>query len=172
MVLSRFLALCLFIASTIAQPVDGNAPSSAIPIAVGGKDPEIAKAVIALMLPEYDVVHVVHNAPVALSELIPLLAGENTIPASMLGSNSKSAMPQVPKAIFVGGGFSESEIISMYNGTSLQMVPWVYPLTQKRVEGTIPPTPEIIVARVKQVFAENGFVAGNEDNVKPGVWAF
>lgn len=54
MVLSRFLALCLFIASTIAQPVDGNAPSSAIPIAVGGKDPEIAKAVIALMLPEYD----------------------------------------------------------------------------------------------------------------------
>ncbi|EGP85748.1 uncharacterized protein MYCGRDRAFT_94597 [Zymoseptoria tritici IPO323] len=162
MVLSRFLALCLFIASTIAQPVDGNAPSSAIPIAVGGKDPEIAKAVIALMLPEYD----------ALSELIPLLAGENTIPASMLGSNSKSAMPQVPKAIFVGGGFSESEIISMYNGTSLQMVPWVYPLTQKRVEGTIPPTPEMIVARVKQVFAENGFVAGNEDNVKPGVWAF
>jgi len=56
----------------------------------------------------------------------------------------------------VGGGFSASEIAEMYNGTSLQAVPWVYPIARERVNGTVPPTPEMIVARVKQVFAQNG----------------
>jgi hypothetical protein len=65
-------------------------------------------------------------------------------------------MPQVPKAIFVGGGFSASEIASMYNSTTLQAVPWVYPIARERVNGTIPPSVEMIVGRVKQVFAENG----------------
>jgi hypothetical protein len=44
----------------------------------------------------------------------------------------------------------------MYNGTSLQAVPWIYPLGRARVQGTVPPTAEMIAARVKQVFAENG----------------
>ncbi|CZT25513.1 uncharacterized protein RCC_11246 [Ramularia collo-cygni] len=171
MSLTRLLPLCGFLALAFAQAY-GATVHPPIPIALGGKHPDTAKAFIRLMLPEYDVVHVVHNSPVGVSELVPLLAGEETIPASGLGSNSNTSTPQAPKAIFVGGGFSQSEIAEMYNGTSLQTIPWIYPLASERVNGTIPPRVEMIAARVKQVFAENGFVPGNEDNVVPGVWAF
>ena len=85
-----------------------------IPIALCGKHPDMAQDFITRMLPEYEVVHVCHSAPVAISELRALLRNERTEPSSGLGSNCKSLGPiKVPKAIFIGGGFAPSEVDDM-----------------------------------------------------------
>lgn len=55
------------------------------------------------------VVHVINNAPVGKSELVPLLKGEILIPVSGLGSNMNNPEPRIPKAIFIGGGEYQSE---------------------------------------------------------------
>lgn len=117
-------------------------------------------------------VHVINNAPVGKSEFVPLIKGEILIPVSGLGSNMNNPNPRIPKAIFIGGGFSQSEIDEMYSVKSLQTVPWLYPPTASRENGTIVPPTEAIVGRVKQVFAEHGFIPGNDSNVEPGVWSF
>ena len=101
------------------------------------------------------VVHVIHSAPIGKSEFVPLLAGESTIPVSGLGSNFNNPNPQVPKAIFIGGGFAASEIEEMYQVPALQAVPWVYP-PAGRANGTVPPPTNFIVERLKQVFQEHG----------------
>ena len=101
------------------------------------------------------VVHVINSSPVGVSEFVPLLNGEYTIPVSGLGSNFNNPSPRVPKAIFIGGGFSETEIKEMYKVKSLQQVPWLYP-PAGRANGTVVPPTEVIVARVKQVFQEHG----------------
>lgn len=55
MELMRFFVICVSVALTHAQPHSGNVTThTAIPIALGGKHPETAKAFIQLMLPEYD----------------------------------------------------------------------------------------------------------------------
>ena len=82
--------------------------------------------------------------------------GQITIPASGLGSNFNNPDPRIPKAIFIGGGFSQYEIDAMYNNTAVQGVPWLYPPTASRENGTIVPPTEVIVATVKGVFAAHG----------------
>lgn len=153
----------------------GTAASpTSVPIAVGGKEHDISVAFISLMLPEYDgtffihqcacnfeadfsaVVHVINNSPNGVAELIPLVEGQITIPQSGLGSNFNNPDPRIPKAIFIGGGFSQYEIDMMYHHKSLQTVPWLYPPTAGRANGTVVPPTEAIAGRVKQVFAEHG----------------
>jgi len=93
---------------------------------------------------------------VGVSEFAPLLKGEILIPVSGLGSNMNSSDPKIPKAIFIGGGFSQSEIEEMYEKPIMKTVPWLFPPTATRENGTIVPPTEMIVGRVKQVFAEHG----------------
>ena len=101
-------------------------------------------------------VHVINNAPVGVSEFVHLLKCEITLPQSGLGSNFNNPDPRNPKAIFIGGGFSQSEIDEMISVESLLTVPWLYPPTAGRENGTVVPPTAAIVARVKQVFAEHG----------------
>ncbi|KXS97039.1 hypothetical protein AC578_2858 [Pseudocercospora eumusae] len=153
-------------------PTSSNA-TAPVPIALGGKEADISEDFIRLMLPEYDVVHVVNSAPNGIYEFPPLVTGEYSIPVSGLGSNVNSPSPKVPKAIFVGGGFSQWEINKMYyTYAEVQAVPWLYPPTTARANGTVIPSTEVIVARVKQVFAQYGLVPGNDTDPAPGIWSF
>lgn len=170
-----FLAMLTILKAIVFVSGADNATTYApVPIGLGGKEPAVAKEFIRLMLPEYDgkqaspisdqipaliqpVVHVIHSSPNGKSEFLPLLTGEETIPVSGLGSNVANGIPQVPRAIFIGGGFSPSEINEMYGSSiAMQDVPWVYPTARKRDNGTVIPPVSAIVARVKQVFAQNG----------------
>lgn len=117
-------------------------------------------------------VHVCHNAPIAKSELPPLLKGKRIEPASGKGSNTKTSEPKIPEAIFVGGGFSETELEEMRAVDVLRTVPWMYPSAHKRPKTTGPPPIEMIVARAKEAFAEHGFVEGGEDQVEVGLWDY
>ncbi|KAF2210753.1 hypothetical protein CERZMDRAFT_91138 [Cercospora zeae-maydis SCOH1-5] len=147
--------------------------ADAVPIALGGKEPRISKEFIELMAPEYRIVHVIHSASDGKSELGPLLAGEATIPVSGLGSNINNPSPQVPWAIFIGGGFAASEINEMYGSSlALQVVPWLFPPTAARANGTVVPPTAMIVERVKAVFKERGLVPGNNTKPAGGVWSF
>ncbi|KAK5170457.1 uncharacterized protein LTR77_005045 [Saxophila tyrrhenica] len=153
------LRTCVLAAGVIALNAVNAAPYERalppVPIAIGGKEASISEEFIELMKPDYDVVHVINSAPVGKSEFIPLLKGEYTIPVTMLGSNFNNPNPKVPKAIFIGGGFAQSEIDEMYNVCSLQVVPWVYP-PAGRSNGTVVPPTSFIAERVKAVFKENG----------------
>ncbi|KAI5360822.1 hypothetical protein Slin15195_G087380 [Septoria linicola] len=169
-----FLAILTILNAVVFVSGADNATIYApVPIGLGGKEPAVAKEFIRLMLPEYDVVHVIHSSPNGKSEFLPLLTGEETIPVSGLGSNVANGIPQVPRAIFIGGGFSPSEINEMYGSSiAMQDVPWVYPTARKRDNGTVIPPVAAIVARVKQVFAQNGLVPGNDTKPTPGLWSF
>lgn len=113
-----------------------------------------------------------HNAPVAISELVPLLKGERLEPCSGKGTNTKTSDPKIPKAIFVGGGFSDTELQEMRAVEILRTVPWMYPPAHKRPKTTGPPPMEMIIARVKEAFAEHGFIEGKEDQVEVGLWDY
>ncbi|KAK4499205.1 hypothetical protein PRZ48_009718 [Zasmidium cellare] len=141
-----------------------------IPIVLCGKHPDMCDNFIRGMLPEYEVVHVCHNAPVAKSELPALLKGERTEPCSGKGSNTKTRSPKIPKAIFVGGGFSETELEEMRAVDVLRTVPWMYPPANRRPKTNGPPPMEMIIARAKEAFVEHGFVEGKEDQVEVGLW--
>jgi len=151
-------------------PTDAAAPPP-VPIALGGKEASISQEFIELMKPEYDVVHVIDSAPNGMAEFPPLIKGQITIPVSLLGSNVNNLEPKKPKAVFIGGGFSEYEIEMMYSIKAVQKVPWLFP-PPGRENGTVVPPTAFIAETVKMVFAANGLVPGNVSDVQPGVWSF
>ncbi|KAM3421753.1 hypothetical protein BST61_g2131 [Cercospora zeina] len=169
----QLLAVFAVLNTVVHVSAQRSYAAEAIPIALGGKEPKISKEFIELMAPEYKIVHVIHSASDGKSELGPLLAGEATIPVSGLGSNINNPSPQVPWAVFIGGGFAASEINEMY-GSSLafQAVPWLFPPTTARSNGTVVPPTAMIVQRVKAVFKEYGLVPGNSTKPAGGVWSF
>ncbi|TPX18311.1 uncharacterized protein E0L32_011809 [Thyridium curvatum] len=87
--------------------------TASIPIASYGNNSEVAQAVRASLLPDYDVVHITLTLQAALSELPALVAGDTSAPPSSgLGSNAAApeAERRVPRAVIFGGGLPEEEI--------------------------------------------------------------
>lgn len=149
----------------------------------------MAKPFVEQMLPEYDgsstslplpdyaltviqVVHVVHTVLAAKSEFPSLLSGSKPIlpTSSLLGSNTANfGTPRIPQAIYVGGGFSTSEVEDMRQVEELKRVPWLVAVPR----GKVPPKMDVIVERCKEVFREKGFVEGLwSDGGEGEVWEF
>ena len=110
------------------------------------------------------VVHHFQSTPEVFSNLPALMRGERVKPASGVGTNFKSSGEvKVPKAVFVGGGFSEG-----------QTIPWLAPDPERMGEVMRAGGPwrmmDTIVGRVKKSAKEHGLVEGSEDEVKPGLW--
>ncbi|KAG7283985.1 hypothetical protein NEMBOFW57_010343 [Staphylotrichum longicolle] len=89
------------------------ASKSPIPLATLGANPEVAKQIQALLLPEYDLVHICLTPTQAVAELPPLCAGALDTPdSSGLGSNA--ALPagerRVPRGIIFGGGVGDEDL--------------------------------------------------------------
>lgn len=53
------------------------------------------------------------------------MQGKPTQPQSGVGTNVNAASPQIPKAMFVGGGFSEDELQEMLQISEGKSVPWL-----------------------------------------------
>ncbi|CAK4032739.1 Hypothetical predicted protein [Lecanosticta acicola] len=150
-----------------------------VPIALCGKHADMADAFISGMLPEFEVVHVCHSAPVAISELRALLRGERTEPASGRGTNFKTAeAAKAPKAIFVGGGFAPSELDEMRSVEELQRVPWLYPSAARRAAGEqargnlAPPPMDIILGRAKGAMKEKGLLDAPDGHGSGILWEY
>jgi hypothetical protein len=56
------------------------------------------------------------------------MAGTPVNPLSGVGSNNDNPNPKIPKAIFVGGGFSDEELAQMMGKEEARELPWVCPL--------------------------------------------
>jgi hypothetical protein len=56
------------------------------------------------------------------------MAGTPVNPLSGVGSNNDNPNPKIPKAIFVGGGFSDEELSEMMGKEEAKDLPWVCPI--------------------------------------------
>lgn len=101
-------------------------------------------------------------------------------PQSSVGSNitQDRTEPEIPKAIFVGAGFTEEELQEMMpEGFE---IPWLAPHPNRKDEaqrreqdGSAMSMMEMIVSRVKECLREQvGLVEGQEANIKPGLYRF
>ena len=137
----------------------GNERTGQIPIAMCGKMPHLAASFSTLMRGE-----------------------KISSPQSSVGSNISQdrTSPEIPKAIFVGAGFTEEELQEMRLTPEGSNIPWLAPHpnrkdeAQKREQDGSPMSMmEMIVSRVKRCLREQvGLVEGKEANVKPGLYRF
>lgn len=71
-----------------------------------------------------------------------------------------NANPQVPRAIFVGGGFTQYELNQIRTNQDICSVPMIFPSAKERPTGNVAPPMDCIVAAVKARLAEIGVVLG------------
>ncbi|EME43769.1 hypothetical protein DOTSEDRAFT_151270, partial [Dothistroma septosporum NZE10] len=147
-----------------------NLDMTSIPIALCGKDPATCRGLVQGMLPEYDVVHICHNAEAAVAELPKLFANHATKPTADTCSNMERSRARTPKAILVGGGFTDAEFEEMRKEPIVRTVPWMYPPASVRARGKGPPPVGLIVAQARRTLTKHGLVPGREGTVEPGVW--
>lgn len=101
------------------------------------------------------------------------MRGENIKPqAGCTGTNADSSASTRPKAMFVGGGFSDAELHEMMEVSEARSIPFVAPDPDRQSEvpqGQGFPM-DHIVSRVKTCMEKNGLVEGSEESVRPGLW--
>ena len=135
------------------------------------------------------VIHVCHDAPTALREIPPLLAGESTAPASGLGSRATATHTATttspPLAVVIGKGFSEAEMATLIercdaaanrgDGRAAWLLPDDAKITfamKARMIGTLGTgLPKMVAERMGACLKEHGVVPGSRE-VKGGVWRF
>jgi len=102
------------------------------------------------------------------------MRGEKVKPDSGVGSNADSAETKIPQAMFVGAGFSESELDDMRKIEGAHDLPWLYPDPVKSALSTLsgPFLMKVIVKRVKSCLETNGLVEGKEPESRGGIWSF
>jgi hypothetical protein len=124
-----------------------RAAMAPVPIALCGKNPNMASSFAQSMLPEYEgpyctastckasltqfsVVHHFQSTAAARKELPALLRGEAFHPESDVGSDARSSHTgerKIPRAIAVGLGFSKDEVDEMRKVEGADQVAWLYP---------------------------------------------
>ncbi|RFU30486.1 hypothetical protein B7463_g5869, partial [Scytalidium lignicola] len=99
--------------------------TSSIPIVILGRRAEVAKGVIAAIVPEYEVVHTFlasDNAPV---DLPVILRGESLPPRENLGTQNYS---RPVTAIITGGGYNDEMFNELREAcTGISHIPWLRP---------------------------------------------
>nr|OQO30552.1 hypothetical protein B0A51_01178 [Rachicladosporium sp. CCFEE 5018] len=148
-----------------------------IPVALCGKNPNMASRFTDAMNDEFHVTHVFTSVGAVSHELPALLKGQSIKPSSGLGSNCHSEKSQAPRAIIVGAGFSRSELDEMRKFEGCKDIPWLYPDPTKMAGtgfralfgGDFMTS---VVNRAKSTMREHGLEEGKEDQVKPDVWGF
>ncbi|KAK4236883.1 hypothetical protein C8A03DRAFT_35194 [Achaetomium macrosporum] len=136
--------------------------SSTIPIPVAnlvaslGANPEVAKEIQNLLLPDYDVVHMCIDSTTASTELPALCSGNtDTAPASGLGSNAgkPAAERKVPKAVIFGGGVTDEQAQAVSQAVSA-VAPQIKTVRVTREDimaaGATGPNPEVIVKVLRE----------------------
>ncbi|EGS24097.1 uncharacterized protein CTHT_0000280 [Thermochaetoides thermophila DSM 1495] len=90
--------------------------STSIPVASLGANPEVAKQIKELLLPEYDLVHMCLSLESASTEFTEILSGNLEVaPSSGIGSNvdKPTTERRVPRAIVLGGGVSDEDYVAL-----------------------------------------------------------
>ncbi|KAK3707955.1 hypothetical protein LTR37_011807 [Vermiconidia calcicola] len=152
-----------------------------------GKFANLAQAFSDQMLPEYEVIYHFPSVSEFGTNFPPLIRGEAVVPPSGVGTNATSSTGKIPKALFVGGGFTEEELQSILAVPETDGIVTLGPRqgtkeeVQRRTEHvqetTVQrgPTLEMmgwIVQGVKRCLRERGVVEGFEAVVEPGLSRF
>ncbi|KAF2723214.1 hypothetical protein K431DRAFT_344790 [Polychaeton citri CBS 116435] len=146
-----------------------------IPVALCGKNPNMASSFVQTMGPDYEVVHVWHDTSTARQELPALLRGESVRPRTGLGTNMQSETARAPKAVVVGAGFARSDVDIMRDCEGGDNIPWLYPQIVPGLLSSMSPKDfmQSVVDRASAAMEKNGLVEGKEVEVKKGeVWGF
>jgi hypothetical protein len=158
-----------------------------------GKFAEHAANFLKLMLPEYEgtvpftlpftlisnkhldaVVHHFQSTPECISNFPSVMEGKPTKPQSGVGTNVNAASPQIPKAMFVGGGFSEDELQEMLQIAEGKAIPWLASDPNRKDEVRAKGLDAMmasIAERAKGELKEIGLGEGAEV-VKGGLWRY
>ncbi|KAK3303080.1 uncharacterized protein B0T15DRAFT_262894 [Chaetomium strumarium] len=127
-----------------------------IPVASLGANPDVAKEIQNLLLPEYDVVHMCMDGKSAITELPPLCGGNTaTAPSSGLGSNvdREAAERKVPKVVIFGGAVTDDEAKSVSEAVAV-LAPQVKMVRVTKDDisaaGSAGPNPEVIVKVLRE----------------------
>ncbi|KAK3899275.1 hypothetical protein C8A05DRAFT_37112 [Staphylotrichum tortipilum] len=141
-------------------------PPTAIPLASLGANAEVAKQIQALLLPEYDIVHVCTTPATASSELPPLCAGAlDTIDTTGCGSNAARPVAErrLPRAIIFGGGIADEDVVAVMEKVG-ERVEGVKAVRVTRADvlakGATGPSPGVIVEVLREKLG--GMVEGGE----------
>ncbi|PGG95814.1 hypothetical protein AJ79_09851 [Helicocarpus griseus UAMH5409] len=146
-----------------------------LPILICGRTPEIATAVIELLKPEFEVIHVLLTTETAKSEIpIILRRDPNTtfIPcASNLGTKSYT---NPPFAIVFGGGYTDQDVAEIEQACKnagieeiSKQIPWI---RNDLAKPAPPPGPEYgraVAERAKECLMD---LAGMEAAERGGIW--
>ncbi|KAF2866637.1 hypothetical protein BDV95DRAFT_205159 [Massariosphaeria phaeospora] len=146
-----------------------------IPVLACGKSVDIAKTVIDIVHPDYEVIHVVLNAQQGAIDIPRILSGAHpTDHTSNVGTQNYS---KIPVAVVVGGGFDDADFKLMRDacdGEGVKTVPW---LRHDRSTLTGPPSKEEMAAfaknsaeRVKKLMVD--LKVGMEGGTSDGVHLF
>ena len=104
------------------------------------------------------------------------MRGEKVNPPSGVGTNTDNPNPIVPKALFVGGGFSEDELYDMMSIPEGKNMVWLAPGGNHREEVAQQGGPEVmlqsIVDRTKKCLMDHGMVEGKEDGFEAEEWRY
>ncbi|EON66137.1 hypothetical protein W97_05380 [Coniosporium apollinis CBS 100218] len=148
------------------------ASTQGIPVMMVGRSAENGKGVIALLQPDYDVVHFCETVPSAKEEIPTVLQGLPVHAATPIGSNAHrtntgSKLP-TPEFIFMGAGFPDEDFEEVkaavgelpegirwarerrsdFDGLGLEKDESWHEAAGRRV-----PKPEIIAQAARRVFA-------------------
>ncbi|RMZ14843.1 hypothetical protein D0862_01929 [Hortaea werneckii] len=147
-----------------------------IPIGLCGKSSGMASAFSQKLLPEYEIVHHFQSTTEVRNQLPALLKGQSIRPASGVGTNADSPSTQVPLAMVVGRGFSESELQEMRTLEEAHTLPWLYPDPLKSMASTLsgPFLLDAIAKRTKTCLGAHGVAEGKNvaSEEKGKVWYF
>ncbi|RMY34686.1 hypothetical protein D0865_14116 [Hortaea werneckii] len=142
-----------------------------IPIGLCGKSSGMASAFSQKLLPEYEtnpsivkVVHHFQSTAEVHKQLPALLKGEPIQPASGVGTNVDTPSTQIPLAMVVGRGFSESELEEMRTLQGADTLPWLYPDPLKSMASTLsgPFLLDAIAKRTKACLGSHGVAEGKD----------
>ncbi|RMX89504.1 hypothetical protein D0869_00824 [Hortaea werneckii] len=140
-----------------------------IPIGLCGKSSGMASAFSRKLLPEYQivslkVVHHFQSTAEVHKQLPALLKGEPIKPASGVGTNADNPSTQIPLAMVVGKGFSESELEEMRKLEGADTLPWLYPDPLKSMASTLsgPFLLDAIAKRTKACLGAHGVAEGKD----------
>ncbi|KAL2176522.1 uncharacterized protein P884DRAFT_244956 [Thermothelomyces heterothallicus CBS 202.75] len=133
-----------------------------IPLATLGANPEVAKKIQDLLLPEYDLVHICLDLDSAIAELPGVCAGganaASLLPSSGLGSNVSrpAAERKVPRGIIFGAGISDGDLARVMDAVK-KVAPEtkVVRVTREAIlaKGAQTPSPEIITKVLREILA-------------------
>ncbi|ETI28821.1 hypothetical protein G647_01273 [Cladophialophora carrionii CBS 160.54] len=113
-----------------------------------GREPKMAQAMIKILAPKIEVVHVCTSRDTAVSEIPALLRGETTAPSSGLGANAEGSARSDVSLIIIGGGYPKDDVQAIKEAADAVKPLPLFCADVSKTAGSGPPPPDMIKKRI------------------------